>query len=72
MHYLPPILLIGSSLVFSACSNEPADPADGKSTISDDNPFKAQVDSLEKAKNVEGLIEDSTKRREQHLDEQSN
>ena len=66
-----PVLLICSSLVLSACSNDAAEAEAKKPAISDDNPFKTQVDALDTAKNVEDLLQDTASQRDQQLEDQS-
>lgn len=56
-----PLLLVTACLLISGCSDDKQSYAE----MSDDNVFKGQVDSLEKAKSVESTIQSSFDQRMQ-------
>ena len=64
-------LSVGIFLGLSACSGEPPEQADESPGLSENNPFKSQVDTLNETKKIEGLLQDSARERDRHLEEQS-
>ena len=59
------------AMLLSACSEtEPPAPKEKtESRVSEDSPFSAQVQALEKAENVENVINESLRKRESQLSE---
>lgn len=64
------ILLIGIviALLTTACDSEPPPESKG---ISENNVFKDQIDTLDKARQVEGVLMDGAQHRAQEIEQQT-
>ena len=65
MKTLNTLILLASVLFITACSEN----SDGKA--SDDHVWKEQTDTIDKAKEVEGLLQDAAEQQRKIIDEQS-
>ena len=69
-HYL--VFIAISIVLSSACSNEQEvvqEHSSSEQTLSEDNVFKGYVDTLDKAKGVEQMVEDAAQLRKQEMED---
>lgn len=65
--FIKVIMLVASCLMFVACSDDSNSGADAKK----DHVWKEQTDSIDKAKEVEGMILESQNKMKEELEEQT-
>ncbi len=62
------LFLVLSAVLLSACSNESDEQGEVRK---DDHVWKAQTEALEKARNVDKLLQDAAEKQRKKIDEQS-